>query len=530
MAMRMVSILAGCFLGLGLCGAAMAGDVFEVGAFGAVGDGAARDTAAIQKAIDACGAAGGGRVLFPAGCYFSSSLHLRSGVELHLAHGARLLGSPVREEYDRYEQLDFENDADAETGYFHHALIWGEDLEAVAVTGSGVIDSNFRKRRGPKTIALKRCRQVRILDIKIVNSPNYAISPIGCEEVLIDGVTIRNGYCDGIDPDSCANVRIANCDIETIDDAIVPKASFSLGELRPCQNITVTNCILSTVCNGFKLGTESGGGFRQVAVSNCVIRGFKDHRPAISGIALESVDGGVLEDVVVTNITMVDVRAPIFIRLGNRGRDMATPKAGALRNIIISNVTARRASLACGIAGIPGHRIQGVQLSNIQIDYAGANPRHPADRHVEEWEARYPEALMFGALPAYGFFCRHVEDLSLRGVRVGYRDGFWRLTTDQYRDIVWPGTDAPPSHSAPGEAGHALYAEDVSGLHVDGFAARPSQDGNALLRFNNVSNALITGCTVDAATRLFVEGVACEEIHLEGNTLGQATAPQALQP
>jgi glycosyl hydrolase family 28 len=316
-------------------------------------------------------------------------------------------------------------------------LIWGEDLEHIGITGSGVIDANFRKRGGPKPIALKRCRYVTIKGIQILNAPNYAISMLGTDDVNIDGVTILNGYCDGIDPDSCRNVRISNCRIETIDDAIVPKASFSLGERRACEQITVTNCILSTVCNGFKLGTESGGGFRRIAVSNCVITGFKGRHPAISGIALESVDGAVLEDVTVSNITMVDVRAPIFIRLGNRGRDMDTPIPGALRNVSISNVVASRASLACSITGIPGHPVRGVTLSNIRVSYIGSNPRQPSDLPVKEEVARYPEALMFGALPAYGLYCRHVEDLELSNINFGYEDDFWRLNTDIYRDVIW---------------------------------------------------------------------------------------------
>src|SRR6185295_4075607 len=164
-------------------------------------------------------------------------------------------------------------------------------------------------------------------------------------------VTILNALADGIDPDASQNVRISNCHIESWDDAIVPKASFSLGERRATENITVTNCYLATACNCFKLGTESGGDFKRIAVSNCIMDGLKGKRDAISGIALESVDGSNLDGVVVSNITMVNVCAPIFIRLGNRGRDMEPDVHGTLKNVSIDNVVATNASLTCSISG-----------------------------------------------------------------------------------------------------------------------------------------------------------------------------------
>ena len=505
---------------------------FNIRDFGATGDGTTRDTDAIQKAIDACAAAGGGTVVFSPGTYFSGSLHLKSRVMLWLDHGATILGSRRKSDYDPYEELGFENDADNETSYFHTALIWGEDVEHVGIAGSGVIDANFTRRGGPKPIALKRCRFVEISGIRILNAPNYAISMLGTDYVNIDGVTILNGYCDGIDPDSCRNVRIANCHIESFDDAIVPKASFSLGQRRTCEQITVTNCILSTACTGFKLGTESGGGFRRIAVSNCVITGFKDNRPAISGIAIESVDGADLDGVTVSNITMVDVRAPIFIRLGNRGRDMDVPVAGTLRNVSITNIVATDASLACSITGIPGHNVRGVTLSDIRVEFKGGNPRQPSDVPVIEEIAHYPEAQMFGALPAYGLFCRHVEDLTLSNVRFGYRDGFFRLTTDAYRQVKWPEDNSAPSHSEPAEAGHALFCEDVHNLIINGFGARPSSDGASLLRFSNVTNALINGSMPSEDTPVFLEvaGEPPHSIHLDGNVFAEDTIPMRTAP
>ena len=496
----------------------------NVRGYGATGDGSTKDTVAVQKAIDTCAEAGGGTVYFPSGVYLCGSLHLRSGVTLRLDAGATIKGSRDLDDYDKYEQLGFENDADRETTYFHFALIWGEDIERIAILGEGTIDSNWDRRHGPKTIALKRCRFVDIKGIRTTNSPNYAISMLGTDYVNIEGVTILNAYADGIDPDSCRNVRISNCHIESRDDAIVPKASFSLGERRASENITVTNCFLSTECNAFKLGTESGGGFKRIAVTNCVMSGLKGHRPASGGIALESVDGADLDGVVVSNITMVDVRAPIFIRLGNRGRDMDTPIPGTVKNIAIDNVVATNASLTCSITGIPGHRVEGVSVSNVRIQFAGGTPYRPPDQPVPELEDKYPDPDMFDGLPAYGLYCRHVDGLTLSNVSVSYADGFWRLPAESDKGIEWNTESGVPTPSAPGEPGHALICDDVRRLDVNGLYARPSASGAGLIRFVGVQDARVRGCAAAEGTAAFLEllGGETRAIALLGNDLARA--------
>src|SRR5262249_53425289 len=161
---------------------------------------------------------------------------------------------------------------------FHQALIWAEDAERIAITGTGTIDGNRKRRGGPKPIALKRCKFVAIRGVTIRDSPNYCISLLGTDYVAIDGVTILNGYSDGIDPDCCHHVRISNCHIESWDDAIVPKTSFSLGKRRSTEDVTVTNCVLASNCNCFKLGTESGGDYRNITVSNCTMFSRSDKR------------------------------------------------------------------------------------------------------------------------------------------------------------------------------------------------------------------------------------------------------------
>jgi len=475
---------------------------YKVTDFGAKADAQTKDTPAIQKALDACSENGGGTVYFPPGTYLSGSLHLRSRVALYLDHGAVLKASTEENDFDPYEELGFKNAADRETSFFHHALIWAEDVEHVAILGTGTIDGNRAKRGGPKPIALKRCQHVTIKDITIRNAPNYAISLLGTDHVNIDGVSIFNGYCDGIDPDACRYVRIANCQIDTWDDAIVPKASFSLGVRRAVEYLTVTNCILATNCSAFKLGTESGGGFRHITVSNCVMHSRATGRPPISGIALESVDGGDIEGVTISNISMANVQTPIFLRLGNRGRDMDQPIPGALRNVLISNVVATGASQACPIVGIPGHNIKDVILDNIRITCAGGGTAAQASVQVPEYESKYPEATMFGTLPSYGWYCRHVEGLRLRNIHL-------TLQTPDYRP--------------------ALVCDDVARVVIDSFEADQSPGAEPALRFRGVRKALIGNCLLPERTSDFLnvtEGGMSEVRFVGDDVQGRSQNPK----
>jgi hypothetical protein len=490
---------------------------YAVTAFGARGDGATNDTALVQRAIEACAAHGGGTVYFAPGVYLCGSLHLRSGVVLWLDAGATIKGSERRDDYDRYETLGFKNASDHETSYFHYALIWGEDVEHIGIVGQGTIDANRRKRGGPKPIALKRCKHVAIQGITIENAPNYNISLLGTDEVVIDGVTIRNGYCDGIDPDCCHNVRIANCTIASVDDAIVPKTSLTLGRVRSTENVTVTNCVLATEANGLKLGTESRGDFKRIAFSNCVVTGLRDH-PATSGVSLESVDGANVDGVVVSNITMVDCRAPIFLRLGNRGRDMQKPTPGTLRNVCLSNIVATRGTICASMTGIPGHPVQNVTCSNLQFSYAGGIRYCPPDAAIPEQIQEYPDADQYEALPSYGLYCRHVEGLTLSNVHVRFDDGFYRIQARHDRNIRWA-ADSAAQPSAPARPGLALLCDDVKDLTIAGFRGRPSADEPSLLRLVNVRSAMVTGCIAPDGANRFLElaGANTSRVSVVGN-------------
>lgn len=502
-----ISCIGGMWVALGLvCGLCFASQAiakskgaksfFDVTDYGAKGDGAAMDTQAIQKAIDACAESGGGTVFFPQGTYLCGSLHLKSHITLMLDTAATIKGSLDTKDYDPVEKLDFKSDSDHETSFFHHALIWGEDIEDIGIVGRGTIDGNRNKRGGPKPIALKRCKDVTIRDITIMNSPNYCISMLGTDYVNIDGVTIRKAYCDGIDPDCCRHVRISNCVIESHDDAIVLKASFSLGEARSTEYITVTNCQLATECNAFKLGTESRGDFKHIAVSNCVFYLRPGFDAATSGISLESVDGSNIDGVVISNIDMVDVEAPIFIRLGNRGRDMPTPVPGTLRNVVISNITASGQRLTSSITGIPDHAIEGVTLSDIRLVYTGAGADFKPLEEVPERIPDYPDADMFEGLPAYGLYCRHVDGLKLRNVQ-----------------LLYEGDESRP----------ALVCDDVRELELDSLTTMTSH-ADSLIRFINVQNALVRGCTAPKEAPLFLDALGPETrgVSVMSNDLGRA--------
>ena len=454
-------------------------NVYNVKVFGAKGDGKALDTAAINKALDAAAAAGGGTVYFPAGNFLSVSIHLKSNIALYLDQGATIVAANTSNDvkYDAPEPNEWDKYQDFGHTHWHNSLIWGENLTNVSILGPGMIWGKGLVRAGtqsrtqqqndalnaaranePKTpfgypnprdavepgwgnksIALKNCRNVNIRDITISHGGHFAILATGVDNLTIDNLKIDTNR-DGIDVDACKNVRISNCTVNSpFDDGICPKSSFALGYARATENVTITNCQVSgydegTLLDGtfkrdyraangtftptgrIKLGTESNGGFKNITVSNCVFDYCR-------GLALESVDGALLEDVTIDNITMRDVsNCPIFLRLGSRMRGPAGPPIGQLRRVIISNVVVYNAEpkYASIISGIPGHDIEDVTLNNIRIYYKGGGTKAQAALDPPEKENDYPEPSMFGEIPASGFFIRHVRGLEMNAVNLTY--------------------------------------------------------------------------------------------------------------
>jgi polygalacturonase len=411
----------------------------DVRAYGARGDGKTLDTDAINSAIAAAHAAGGGTVRFGAGTYLSTSIRLQSHVGLFLDHGATLVAAePTNAPYDEPEPNAWDKFQDFGHSHWHNSLIWGENVEDVSITGPGLIhgkglvrsNTNVPKGAGNKAIALKNSRNVIIRDVSILHGGWFAILATGVDNFTIDNIKIDTNR-DGIDVDACKNVRISNATVNSpFDDGICLKSSYGLGSARPTENVTITNSQVSgydegTLLDGtykrtvkytrgptgrIKFGTESNGGFKNITISNCV---FEYSR----GLAIESVDGALIEDVAITNLTMRDiVNAPIFVRLGRRARGPNDPPPGVINRVRISNVEASNVDSRHGvlISGIPGRAIEDLRLSDIRIAYQGGGTAADAALEPEEKETEYPEPDMFGNMPAYGLYARHVKTISAR--------------------------------------------------------------------------------------------------------------------
>jgi polygalacturonase len=438
---------------------------YDVIAFGAKGDARTLDSTAINRAIEAAAAAGGGTVSFPAGTYLSYSIHLKSNVALHLAPGATILAAELSSElasklatdptgtpgYDLAESnAPWESYQDFGHNHWHNSLLWGEGLENISITGPGLIWGKALSRgwgAGPiaehpgvanKAIALKNCRNVLLRDFSILHGGHFGILATGVDNLTIDNLKIDTNR-DGMDIDCCRNVRVSNCSVNSPwDDAICLKSSFALGYARPTEMVTISDCVVSgsfeegtlidatykrfapdenakTKANRtgrIKFGTESNGGFKNIAITNCVFDGCW-------GFALETVDGGLLEDVTISNITMRDlVGAPIFLRLGARMRGPAGIPVGAMRRVMMSNIVCSNAGspVSSIISGIPGHEIEDVKLSHILIQHQGGQPDTPLQ--FAEKEKDYPEPSMFGTTPAHGFFIRHAQGIEINDVEI----------------------------------------------------------------------------------------------------------------
>ena len=426
--------------------------VFNVRDFGARGDGLNLDSPSVNQAIDAASKAGGGTVYFPSGTYLSGSIRLKSRITLYLGQGAVIVAIQDTTAYDKaepniwgdkYQYQDFGH------SHWHNSLIWGEDLKGVSILGPGLIygkgltrflrQDNLPNSLGNKAISLKNCHNVILRDFSILHGGHFGILLTGVDNLTIDNLKIDTNR-DGIDIDCCHNVKVTNCSVNSPwDDAICLKSSFGLGYARTTENVNITNCWVSggfeegTMLDGtykpigpgyranftgrIKFGTESNaGGFKNVTISNCTFE-------SCQGLALESVDGALLEDVTITNITMRNIiSAPVFLRLGSRMRGPEGVPVGKLHRIIISNIVAfdTKPGYCSIISGIPGSDIEDVQLNNIQIYCTGGGTREMAAIEPPERENSYPEPGMFGSTPAYGFYVRHANSIEFNNVQVSY--------------------------------------------------------------------------------------------------------------
>ena len=450
----------------------LAAHPLDVRAFGAKGDGRAIDSGAFNAAIAAATRAGGGTVLVPAGRYLCFSIELKSHVTIQLAKGAAIVAADPARHPGQYDPPEDADQLYQDFGHSHwrNSLIWGDDVENVAITGPGLIHGLGLTRNGPgarwkaqtgerplsmkgmtraqiaalepdvtamrglgnKAIALRNGRNIRLAGFSMLKCGHFAILATGTRKLTIQDLTIDTER-DGIDLDCVQDTLVDNCRVNTPnDDAIVVKASYALGRAIAAERVTIRRCAVSgydlgTMLDGtrrttqqlapdrdrvtgrIKLGTESNGGFRDILIEDC---SFTHCR----GLALETVDGGVMERVVARRLTMRDVTtAPIFLRLGDRRRGPPGTGIGAIRNVAISEVEASGIDYRypATIAGLAGHPIEAVTLRDIRLTYAGGGTPADAARCPEELPDAYPEPSMFGVLPAWGLWVRHARGLTI---------------------------------------------------------------------------------------------------------------------
>ncbi|MEO1257334.1 MAG: glycoside hydrolase family 28 protein [Bacteroidota bacterium] len=431
---------------------------YRVVQFGAVPDGKTMNTKAIQKAIDSAHEDGGGRVVFSAGRFLSGTIVLKSNVELHLMDGAVLLGSTDPDDYlkiSRWKGLVMAN-GQQNIGISGEGTIDGQGrklaLHIDSLFYAGQIDSaryNFVEMRPkyylrPQNIEFVKCKNVSVTDVTIKNAACWVQTYDVCENVIIDNITVdSDAYWnnDGIDIQDCKNVQVTNCFVNAADDGICIKSQYPEHD---CDSIYIANCTVRSSASAVKFGTVSHGGFKNVVIEN--IKVYDTFR---SAIAIEVVDGGICENILVQNIEAENTGNPIFIRLGDRSKKRPP---GILKNVTIKNVKVQvpferpdykyeirgpalpffHNTFPSSITGIPGHPVEHVLLENIEITYPGRGNNGLANlplsrlEDVPEKIADYPEFSMFRELPAWGFYVRHVTGLKMENIVIKIEEPDYR--------------------------------------------------------------------------------------------------------
>lgn len=459
---RMSALFACAVMMTALSQTAVGQSVFNVRNYGATGRKNDNARPALQKAIDACGKAGGGRVYVPPGEYTSGQLHLRSGVRLYVEAGATIFATLDSSQYDDARKA---------------ALIYGEDLHDIALEGAGTLDgqstyewrpnnmtdyyilSNQRQMEAtgkplirpfptrhpnetvyPRMVLLLRCVDVRITGLKFLRSRSWTINPYACKRLVIDGVYIYSSqkegvWADGIDPDGCQDVHISNSTIETGDDAIVFYSTDAWGPVLPTENVTVTNCRLSSSSSAIKFCDGNSRAVRHVAISNVNITNSN------RGLAFMVFDGGIVEDVVISNVT-IDTRRfdwfwwgdgdPIHFNIKRRSEVDGTkhanePAAGIIRNVTIENVIAHGQGTSA-IQGHPDSWLEGIRLNHVRL-FVSHGTEAPYESTTAAMTLKYARDVAMKDVEIHwekphtatwqsGLTVDHVEDLLLEDMRI----------------------------------------------------------------------------------------------------------------
>lgn len=423
-------------LAAALCAASGASAaVHDITAYGAVSDTTRLSTEAVQRAIDSCNKAGGGTVLVPSGAYKIGSIFLRSNVTLHLENGAVLYGSTDINDYTPVK-TDY---VSLRTHTPTIQLIYADKESNVAITGEGTIDGcgkafpklswNDEGITRPHLLRFICCSDVRVSGVTLKNSGCWMQHYLACDRVKIDGITVfnRNNYNnDALDLDGCHNVTVSNMIADSDDDAITLKSTSP----RLCEDIVISNCVVSSHCNAIKLGTETNGGFRNIVIRGIAVKPSADQSTQFFGypggighgaIVLEIVDGGTMSNIDIADVTIRGTESPIFIRLADRARpyspDVPVEKVGTISGVCLHDIMIEYAGpTGSSITGLEGHPVCDVELRNITIRHAGGQPVTPAP--ADEKRAEYPESTMWGILPAKGFWLNHTRNITFDNVRV----------------------------------------------------------------------------------------------------------------
>lgn len=489
--------------------------------YGAIPDGKTNNAKAVQTAIEAVAHRGGGMVYVPPGRFLTGSIVLRSHITLYVDAGAVLLGSRELTDYQFQPGPPVQADANG------RHLIFARDCEDVEIAGLGTIDGqgdafwartgrtepapgdlwrdviamNWKAatpRRPSPMLEFASCTNLRIRDITLANPAGWTLRTVACNSVFITGIRIRNPIyapnANGIDVSCSQNVVISGCDIAAGDDAICLKSENPYGELLPTRNIVVSDCLLTTSSNGFKIGTATNGRFENISFSNSVVYNGKVpfNERVIAGIALEMVDGGSLDGVTISNIRMQNVRTPIFIRLSHRHVSSAT----CLRNVTIRGINAAGAILTSSITGMPDAKVEAITLADVLLRTEERGEKGWGNE-VPEVATQYPEARMFGRLPAYGLYVRHAKGIRLRDL-----------------EIISETPDLRP----------AIVCDDVTDLTISGFESTNRAAMNPLIALRDTRRAYLHGSRSSEKTKLFLQvtGARSELIVLGANDLGAA--------
>jgi len=411
----------------------------DVTHYGARSDGKTLATSAIQRAIDACAIAGGGIVLLPRGTFVSGTLVLKDDITLRIAPGAVLMASPRIRDFTPYPPEDVRligiDGSTQNKGNGPYHLVQASGARHITIDGGGTIDGNgrtywdsdpqkvfiSRRPRPSPLIEFVGSADIRIDNVTIRNAAGWTVHPLESRGIRMNGLGIvndpRGPNTDGIDVDSSQDVTIRDSNIDAGDDCVVLKTTGRRGArpAPPTRNVIVSGLTCSTDDQGIKIGTETLGDIGDVLFTDILIyRSERQYRRPTAGISISMVDGSVLQNILVSNVVIRDAATPFFLRLGNRGRGQKVPIPGRATNIMLSNIVATGGTLASSITGLPDSPIENVSLSDIQIVMAGGGKR--AAIIVPEAAGDYPQAPMFGPLPASGLYTRHVDGLALRNV------------------------------------------------------------------------------------------------------------------